>query len=285
MLIATVGMALPAVANRRATPATAAAPRPAAAAATKPRVLVATAPRLAVTSKRVAWQTGWQAAPTDSGVTMLRRQSEQLATDGTTTARNIVFTGQTSRVSRSGGGAPTYDFGRLDIGSLVFEPQAAGQHRVLLRMPDDATFEALPTRTSAGATARGSAARRTVNYTGGSARIELVQFFKAAQPGAKRTTYFAAYGEDGLVGADGTKQALTHLINITTRRIVSLPYKFISIWNGTGSSNGYVMVEPLKADGKPDIGKVLGIPIDLLKKDFAGTVASPAKWTVLAGGN
>ena len=246
--------------------------------------MLATTPRPTAAKPRLSWQTSWQAEPADSGVTLLSRYVEQLATDGTTAERSIAFTGQSLPIF-DGGDARLLSYDgttRFDVGTLVFEPQPAGQHRVLLRMPNNTTYEALPTRTSAGATARRGAARRTLNSGGTTGRVELVQFFKAVQP-RQRTTYYAVYGEDGLVGADGTKQTLTHLINLNTRRIVSLPYKFISIWNGDDMNSGFVLVEPLKADGKPQVGTVLGIPIDRLKESFGGAVADPSTWAVLNG--
>ncbi|MBK9070056.1 MAG: hypothetical protein IPL79_03480 [Myxococcales bacterium] len=274
-LAATLGLAMPALANGPATKRAAGGKRPSASAATNSRALKATTTARPVVKSQAVWETSWEAPLGKTGVTLLAKQSEQTKGDGTTRAKNVAFTGLT---------LPRQAVNNVPIGSLVFEPQAGGQHRVLLRTPSDRTFEVLPTRKSSGATGPRSrvADSRIVNRNGTWGRIELVQFFKAEQRG-QRTSLYAAYGEDNLVAAPGPKQTLTHIINITTRRVMSIPYSFISIWNGNGTRDAYVLVEPLKANGKPDVGKVLGIPVHLLKQDFAGTLADPSKWVAKVG--
>ena len=277
VLAATLGMAMPALANGPATKRNTGAARPATPTTGAARVLKATMARPSVGKPRVAWQTSWETPATRSGVTKVSRQSEKLRATGGTTAQNIAFTGLTS--SGKWGNDKT-------VGTLVFEPKPQGKHRLLLRLPNNNTLEVLPTRKSSGAagtTTRGTNNRiRLINPGGMMGRIELVQFFKAAQTG-KRNSYYAAYGEENLAGAGRTKQILTHIVNITTKRVMSIPYNFISVWNGTTTNDAYVLVEPLTAKGKPDVGKVLGIPIHLLKNDFAGTLADPSKWIVKVG--
>ena len=110
-------------------------------------------------------------------------------------------------------------------------------------------------------------------------RLEVVQFFKATHKRAP-ASYYAVYGEEDLQAADGSRQTLTHLIDLASRQVMSVPYNFISVWNGFSEASSYVLVEPLKADGTPQIGKVLGIPIHLLKQDFTGTLADPSTWVL-----
>ena len=286
ILITTFGLAMPALANRQATARVAGTKRATAAAtsttATTARALAATTPRLRTTKTRVSWQTTWQMEEELGGVILLKREVEPLAPGSAPAGKNVAFTGRTYRTIGQDGAKIYNKSESLDVGTLVFEPLPNGQHRVLLRLAADETLEVLPARKSAGATGRPGRlrSRREIQPNNTMGRLEVVQFFKATQ---KRTptTYYAVYGEEDLEAADGSRQTLTHLIDLASRQVVSVPYNFISVWNGFPVDSSYVLVEPLKADGTPQIGKVLGIPIHLLKQDFTGTLADPSTWVLI----
>ncbi len=267
LLASSFALAAPAMANGRATARGAVDQRGGV------RALAATTPKRQILSSQLLWATSWLAAPSKMGVIKLARTTEAVKTRGATALANAAFTGQVLPI-QNGQAA-------IDVATLVFEPLTRGEHRVLLRMPTNETFEVLPARKSLGSSAEGARGAQYRELTKGwEGYVKLVEFFKTVRRG-QPTRHFAAYGEEGLQRNDGGASIQTHIVDITNREVMSIPYNFLSVWNGSRYNNAYVLVEPLAADGTPRVGKVLGIPLYLLQLDFAGTLADPSKWRVM----